>query len=129
MRSILLSVILTTTTTTTAFADAVPRMSQAEHDSVLNRAKDHARASRFAEARRDADALLTRFDDNDTEALSVAALSACNLLDRAGAKRYIGKLHGPRRLMMQQICETKGLSLDLAVEDGPAPLPGKMSKA
>jgi tetratricopeptide (TPR) repeat protein len=84
---------------------------EAELGALVSEAREEARNGNWAEARKKADDVL-RHRPTDQDALSVAGIAACNLLDKDRAMKYIDRLKGNRQTMMKQICATKGLTIE-----------------
>jgi pSer/pThr/pTyr-binding forkhead associated (FHA) protein len=78
---------------------------------LLVSAKEAARASNWNDARKKSEDVL-RARPDDMDAVSVAAMAACNLGDHDRAVRYIEKMKGERKNQMRQICASRGVLID-----------------
>jgi hypothetical protein len=85
--------------------------SDAEVQALLVDAKAAARNFNWSDARKKAEEVL-RLRPGDQDALSVAGIAACNLVDKDRAARYIEKLKGERKNMMKQICASRGVLIE-----------------
>ncbi len=75
---------------------------------LVDDAQDASRQGKYAEALRDSEEAL-RGEPGNAQALTTAAIAACNLKDPGKAKRYLGKLSGARQAMIVQVCKRNGI--------------------
>jgi uncharacterized protein HemY len=77
----------------------------------INAANDAYRSGQYGKALRAAEEALKQ-DPKDQQALTAAALAACNLQDGSKAKKYINKLGGQRQGMARQVCLRNNVTVD-----------------
>jgi len=78
---------------------------------LVQQANDAARAGQYGKALRAAEDALKQESGNQ-QALTAAAIAACNLKDAGKAKKYINKLSGQRQGMARQICLRNNVTID-----------------
>lgn len=77
----------------------------------LHEARDAAKSGQWGKAMRLCQEVLDDEPDN-TDAVMVCALAACNLKNQKLAQKYVGQLTGARQQMARQICVRNGVELD-----------------
>jgi hypothetical protein len=86
-------------------------MTDDDAQKLIQEGREAALNSNWTEARKKADIVLKARPD-DQDALSIAGIAACNLVDKDRALRYMKRLRGMRQNQMQQICASRGLFFD-----------------
>ena len=78
---------------------------------LVDDANAAARNGQYGKALRSAEDALKQ-DSGNSQALTAAAIAACNLKDTSKAKKYIGKLSGQRQGMVRQVCLRNNVNVD-----------------
>jgi len=78
---------------------------------LVTEANDAARNGQYGKAVRAAEEALKQ-DPGNQQALTAAAIAACNLKDAGKAKKYINRLSGQRQGMVRQVCLRNNVSID-----------------
>lgn len=78
---------------------------------LVDEANAAARNGQYGKALRSAEEALKQ-DGGNQQALTTAAIAACNLKDAAKAKKFIGRLSGQRQGMARQICLRQNVTID-----------------
>jgi len=82
-----------------------------DFDALLAEARTAGKAAQWGKSLRSAEGAL-RAQPSSQDALTIAALAACNLKDAAKAKKYISKLGDARQSMARQSCLRNGVQID-----------------